>query len=115
LYSTPPSLPPSGGLDLDAQSLFPGFPYRSAITDVPIGVGVAIATVAGTTLVVRFSRWLRSAAGAAAPTPARATSTWRRRFGKLTSPAAVAGVLAMVYAHSQSGSESDGGDHANSA
>ncbi|XP_066372470.1 uncharacterized protein [Miscanthus floridulus] len=100
----------SGGLD--AKLIFPGFPCQNPITNVP--VGVAVATVAGTALVVRFSRRVRNAAGAAArPTPA--TGTWRRRFGKLTSLAVVAGLLAMAYAHSQSGSEADGGEHVNSA
>jgi hypothetical protein len=56
----------SGGLNLDAQRLFPGFPFRTPITYVP--VGVAIAAVAGTALAVRFSRRVRNAAGAAAPT-----------------------------------------------
>ena len=80
----------SGGLNLDAQRIFPVFPCRSSITNVYVAVGVAIATVAGTTLVVRFSRRARNAAGGD-------------------------GLLAMPYAHSQSGSESDGGEHANSA
>jgi hypothetical protein len=101
----------SGGLD--AKRIFPGFPFRTPTTYVP--VGIAIAAVAGTTLVVRFSRRVRNAAGAAArSTPA--TGTWRRRFGELTSLAAVAGLLTMAYAHSQSGSESGGGgERANSA
>jgi len=80
----------SGGLNLDAQRIFPVFPCRSSITNVYVAVGVAIATVAGTALVVRFSRRARNAAGGD-------------------------GLLAMPYAHSQSGSESDGGEHANSA
>ena len=80
----------SGGLNLDAKRIFPVFPFRSSITNVYVPVGVAIATVAGTALVVRFSRRVRNAAGGG-------------------------GLLAMPYAHSQSGSESDGGEHANSA
>ena len=80
----------SGGLNLDAQRIFPVFPCRSSITNVYVPVGVAISTVAGTALVVRFSRRVRNAAGGD-------------------------GLLAMPYAHSQSGSESDGGEHANSA
>ena len=80
----------SGGLNLDAKRIFPVFPCRSSITNVYVPVGVAIATVAGTALVVRFSRRVRNAAGGG-------------------------GLLAMPYAHSQSGSESDGGEHANSA
>ena len=66
---------------------------HSAITKVP--VGVAIAAVAGTTRVVRFSRWGRNAAVAAAPTPANAMSTWWRRFGKLTSLAVVASASSL--------------------
>ena len=103
----------SGGLD--AQRLFSGFPCRSAITKVP--VGVAIAAVAGTTLFARFPCWGRNAAVAAAPTPANAMGTWWRRFGKLTSLAVVApasSLWRMRTPRSQSGSESEGGEHANS-
>ncbi|KAL6606825.1 hypothetical protein ACP70R_042478 [Stipagrostis hirtigluma subsp. patula] len=78
-------------------------------------VGVAAATVVGTTLIVRASRRPRNAAGAGgAATPTPTTDT--RRFAKPTCLAVVSFTVACViaaisYAYSSAGRQSDGGTH----